>query len=238
MTFSVRQQARATNAGPAIRQNILLESLDTAVLFAAPFADSITGRFPSVQMDVVGALSLPFPSSSRIEYTVVSRTPTVLPDDHLPQPVSYSERFVRHFLESQGVSERIAALARSVTADKASRFDMAQAIERHLTSHYRYSLDVPLANQANPIEEFLFSRKTGYCEHYATAMVLMLRSIGIPARLVTGFLATEWNDYGNYYVVRQQDAHAWVELHLPRSGWIMMDHGHVSAPVEPALRAI
>jgi hypothetical protein len=223
MTFSVRQPPRTANAGPAIRQNILLESLDTAVLFAAPFADSVTGRFPSVQADVVGALSLPFPSSSRIEYTAVSRPPIVLPEDYLPQTVAYSEAFGRHFLESPALSERITALARAITQDKASRFDQAQAIERHLISNYRYSLDVPLTKQRNPIEEFLFSRKTGYCEHYATAMVLMLRSIGIPARLVTGFLATEWNDYGNYYVVRQQDAHAWVELHLPRSGWIMMD---------------
>jgi hypothetical protein len=54
-------------------------------------------------------------------------------------------------------------------------------------------------------------------------MVMMLRTIGIPARLVTGFLATEWNEYGNYYLVRQQDAHAWVEVHLPHSGWITMD---------------
>ncbi len=223
MTFTVRQSTRAGNAGPAIRQNILLESLDTAVLFAAPFADSVTGRFPSVQADVVGALSLPFPSSSRIEYTAISRAPVVLPDDYLPQAVSYSEAFARHFLESPAISDRIAALARSVTQDKASRFDKAQALERHLSTNYHYSLDVPPARQSNPIEEFLFGRKTGYCEHYATAMVLMLRSIGIPARLVTGFLATEWNDYGNYYVVRQQDAHAWVELHLPRSGWIMMD---------------
>lgn len=234
MTFTVRQPPRTANAGPAVRQNILLESLDTAVLFAAPFADSVTGRFPSVQADVVGALSLPFPSSSRIEYTVVSRPPVVLPDDYLPQTVSYSEAFARHFLESPAVSERIATLARTVAQDKASRFDQAQAIERHLTATYRYSLDVPLSNRSNPIEEFLFSRKTGYCEHYATAMVLMLRSIGIPARLVTGFLATEWNDYGNYYVVRQQDAHAWVELHLPRSGWIMMDPTPTAAELAPA----
>jgi protein-glutamine gamma-glutamyltransferase len=54
-------------------------------------------------------------------------------------------------------------------------------------------------------------------------MVLMLRSIGIPSRLVTGFLATEWNEFGNYYTVRQRDAHAWVEVYYPQSGWITMD---------------
>jgi hypothetical protein len=110
-----------------------------------------------------------------------------------------------------------------VAESKRTTYDKAVAIQDHLSRNYRYSLDAPLAEQAQPLEEFLFERKTGYCEHYATAMVMMLRTIGIPARLVTGFLATEWNEYGNYYLVRQQDAHAWVEVHLPHSGWVMMD---------------
>src|SRR5262249_4618376 len=75
-------------------------------------------------------------------------------------------------------------------------------------------------------------RKAGYCEHYATAMVILLRTVGIPARLVTGFLATEWNEFGGYYTVRQQDAHAWVEVYFPRSGWVTMDPTPtVSTPV-------
>jgi hypothetical protein len=93
-----------------------------------------------------------------------------------------------------------------------------------------------------PLEEFLFLRKTGYCEHYATAMAIMLRTVGIPARLVTGFLATEWNEYGSYYVVRQQDAHAWIEVYLPHSGWVMMDptppSGEPMGDVYPAWRAL
>ena len=73
------------------------------------------------------------------------------------------------------------------------------------------------------MEDFLFTRKTGYCEHYATAMVVMLRTLGIPARLVTGFLPGVWNDFGNYYSVRQQDAHAWTEVYFPGSGWVTFD---------------
>jgi hypothetical protein len=100
---------------------------------------------------------------------------------------------------------------------------MAQAVERHLHQNYQYSLDVGTAVSASPVEDFLFTRKTGYCEHYATAMVVMLRTLGIPARLVTGFLPGLWNDFGNYYSVRQQDAHAWVEVYFPRSGWVTFD---------------
>lgn len=224
-TFTLRgsQSHKPPPHGPALRQHIQLEPLDTPVLFAAPFAESINGRFPAIQADVTGALYLPFPSSTRIEYSAVSRSNTVAPADLQPRPTAYPELFIRHFLQMPVQSERIAALARDVAESKQTMYEKAVAIQDHLSSHYRYSLDAPLAAQAHPLEEFLFDRKTGYCEHYATAMVMMLRAIGIPARLVTGFLATEWNEYGNYYVVRQQDAHAWVEVHLPHSGWVMMD---------------
>src|SRR3989454_389608 len=82
------------------------------------------------------------------------------------------------------------------------------------------SLDVGTTMSADPVDDFLFTRKTGYCEHYATAMVVLLRALGIPARLVTGFLPGVWNDFGNYYTIRQQDAHAWVEVYFPLSGWV------------------
>ena len=224
-TFTLRQgQSRgAPHLGPALRQNILLESLDTPVLFAAPFAETVSGKFLTVQADSTGALYLPFPSSSRIEYSVVSRSNSVVPADFQPSPVSYSESFVRHFLQMPLQSERIAVLAREIAQTKRTTYDKAIAIQDYLSRNFRYSLDAPLAEQAQPLEEFLFTRKTGYCEHYATAMVIMLRAIGIPARLITGFLAIDWNEYGNYYLVRQQDAHAWVEVHLPHSGWVMMD---------------
>ena len=224
-TFTLRQsQSRTpTSLGPALRQTILLEPLDTPVLFAAPYAETISGQFLTIQSDPTGALYLPFPSSSRIEYSVLSRANLVLPADLQPQSVSYPESVVKHFLQAPVQSGRIAALAREITHTKHTSYEKAAAIEYYLSHNFRYSLDVPLTDQEHPLEEFLFARKTGYCEHYATAMAIMLRTIGIPTRLVTGFLATEWNEYGNYYVVRQQDAHAWVEIHLPRSGWVMMD---------------
>jgi len=209
--------------GETVRQNILLEPLDTPVLFAAPFIERVSGKFPNIQSDLTGSVYLPFPSSSRIEYSVLSRSKPVLPADLGSEPSLYPESFTRHFLQIPGQSERIAALAREITHIQRTTYDKANAIQSFLTHNFRYSLDAPLTDKGQPLEEFLFTRKTGYCEHYASAMVIMLRTIGIPARLVTGFLATEWNEYGNYYLVRQQDAHAWVEVHLPHSGWITMD---------------
>jgi protein-glutamine gamma-glutamyltransferase len=224
-TFVLRggRSPAPSRLGETIQQNILLEPLDTPVLFAAPFMESVSGKFPTVQTDQAGSVYLPYPSSSRIEYSVVSRSNPVVPADLSSEPGSYSESFARHFLQIPPQSDRITHLAREVTQAPRSTYGKANAIQTFLTHNFRYSLDAPLAELDQPLEEFLFSRKTGYCEHYATAMVIMLRTIGIPARLVTGFLATEWNEYGNYYLVRQQDAHAWVEVHLPHSGWILMD---------------
>ena len=224
-TFTVRRTRSRSkpSLGHVVRQNILLEALDTPVLFASPFVESVNGRFPAVEIDPSGALYLPYPNSSRIEYSVISRSNPVLAEDREPQATSYPEGFIRHYLQLPGQSERIGALAREIADSKRANHEKIVAIREYLAHNYRYSLDAPLAGQSSPLEEFLFTRKTGYCEHYATAMVIMLRAVGVPARLVTGFLSSEWNEYGNYYLVRQQDAHAWVEAHLPHSGWVTVD---------------
>ncbi len=86
------------------------------------------------------------------------------------------------------------------------------------------------ARRTNPIEDFLFRYKSGHCEYFATAMILMLRSVGIPARLATGFLGAEFNPLEDYYIVRQSNAHAWVEAYLPETGWTTID------PTPPAGR--
>lgn len=207
------------------QQRIFLEPLDTPVLFGTPFMEKVSGKLPAVQVDGGGSFYLPFPIAAPIEYVAVSRPPTVLPADlhPLPSAVHYHDAFLRYFTQVPHRSDRIAALARTVAQHARTPFEQAMAIRDHLSRHYRYSLELPVSDQAHPLEEFLFNRKTGYCEHYATAMTIMLRTLGVPARLVTGFLATEWNEYGRYYVVRQQDAHAWVEVYLPYSGWITMD---------------
>ncbi|THJ22327.1 MAG: DUF3488 domain-containing protein [Nitrospira sp. CG24D] len=224
-TFTVRPvSARSPRPlGPIIRQTILLEALDTTVLFAAPYPESISGQFLAIQSDPTGAIYLPFPASARLEYTVHSRPTPIAPADLQFQPAVYTEVFAQHFLQLPESSERVRVLAQEITQSKTSAYEKAQAIEAYLSRNYRYSLDISSAVQTRPLEEFLFERKTGYCEHYATAMVVLLRNVGVPARLVTGFLATEWNEYGNYYLVRQRDAHAWVEVHLPNSGWVTMD---------------
>ena len=206
-----------------IRQDILLEPLDTSVLFAAPFADAVSGEFAGVQLDNRMGLHLPYPSTSRIRYSVVSREHRMIPEEQTATVIEYAGGILDRYLQLPEDSDRVAELARGVTHGTTTPYEKTAAVLHHLLSSYTYSLEADTSTSTHPIDDFLFTRKSGYCEHYATAMVLMLRSIGIPSRLVTGFLATEWNEFGNYYTVRQRDAHAWVEVYYPRSGWVTMD---------------
>jgi len=214
-----------------LRQDILLEALETSVLFAAPFPESISGDFIALQADHMGGLRLPFHYSARTRYTVTSRTPKLADEDYSTDS-DYPHQIQDRYLQLPLFSPRVAALAREVSRPAHTSVERVAVVQAFLLEQYRYSLDVDTIRSSSPLEDFLFERKTGYCEHYATAMVVMLRSIGIPARLVTGFLATEWNEFGGYYTVRQRDAHAWVEVYFPRSGWITFD------PTPPAATSI
>ena len=166
------------------------------------------------------------------QYTVYSSPTAVNAAEKRASALLYPDSILQQYLQMPVMNEQILELARQITKPANSIAQAVTLVQTHLLSHYRYNLDVPSLQSSHPLEDFLLTRKTGYCEHYATAMVIMLRSVGIPARLVTGFLATEWNEFGGYYTVRQRDAHAWVEVYFPQSGWITMD------PTPPAPEAI
>lgn len=234
-TFAVRSGGSRAALSEPLRQDILLEALDTSVLFAAPFAEYVSGEFIGMQVDGMAGLHLTYPSSSRIRYSVISRERQIMTDEQVVPELDYSSSIRDRYLQLPEASDQVAELAHRVTDRAATPYEKISAVLRHLSSNYHYSLDADTTTSSRPIDDFLFTRKTGYCEHYATAMVLMLRSIGIPARLVTGFLATEWNDFGGYYTVRQRDAHAWVEVYYPHSGWITMDPTPAGALTPPSM---
>jgi hypothetical protein len=94
---------------------------------------------------------------------------------------------------------------------------------------FAYTLEPPPLG-ANGVDEFLFTTKQGFCEHYASSFVFLMRAANIPARVVTGYLGGEFNDVGNYYIVRQSDAHAWAEVWLAEKGWVRVDPTGAIAP--------
>lgn len=214
---------RRAALGPRIRQDILIEALDTTVLFGLPFIEHIKGPFSSISSDGMGAVRLTAPAPVRFQYSVLSTPTRILNEDRDAEQLVYPPIALRYFLQLPTLSPRVADLAASITKHVRTPFQKVVAVKEYLRTNYRYTLDLDTAVSSTPVEDFLFTRKSGYCEHYATAMVILLRTLGIPARLVTGFLPGEWNEFGHYYAVRQQDAHAWVEVYFPHSGWITFD---------------
>ncbi len=189
-----------------IEQRIMLEPLDTDVIFAASIATIIEGRFPTLWTNNSGSLYLPNIPYSRIEYTAFSLLTTTT-GEQTEGRIDY--------LETTHVSRETIELAgQIIKGEKKNNIDKALKIERYLKQNYAYTLSPVSGSGATPLDDFLFSAREGYCEHFATAMVLLLRANGIPARIVTGFLEGEWNEYGNYYLIRQQDAHSWVEADI------------------------
>lgn len=132
---------------------------------------------------------------------------------------------MRHkaFLQLPEGVERMEALTAQLVGDLTTPYAKALAIESHLQTSYTYTTNLPPVEGNNPVESFLFATKQGHCEFFATAMTLMMRSQGVPARLVNGFLGGAWNSTGNYMAVRQGDAHSWVEVYMPEYGWVPFD---------------
>ena len=133
--------------------------------------------------------------------------------------------------------------ARQLAAEwRAKNKDDAELVHTALTyfnkQGFVYTLEAPPLG-VNSIDDFLFNTKQGFCEHYASAFVFLMRAANIPARVVTGYLGGEYNDVGNYFIVRQSDAHAWAEVWLAGQGWVRVDPTGAIAPdrVERGLSA-
>lgn len=129
----------------------------------------------------------------------------------------------RYLTVPDALSGRVTKLALDLTAGKTEALDIARALEKKLRAGYKYDLSSPSGQAEDPLDHFLFESKRGHCEFYSTAMAMMLRVRGVPSRNVTGFVGGTYNRFGEFYAVRQGDAHSWVEAYLPDRGWIRFD---------------
>ncbi|HEX9942868.1 MAG TPA: transglutaminaseTgpA domain-containing protein [Thermoanaerobaculia bacterium] len=173
-------------------------------------------RTPALLIDEGGAVSFALTPLEVAEYRVGLATKPVLAGATPAGPAADAT------LDLAGVTPRIAALAARAMG-QGTAAERAVRLEDHLMESYSYTLDFVGRSPENPIEDFLFRYRSGQCEYFASSMVLMLRSQGIPARLVTGFLGGEYNPFEGYYIVREKNAHAWVEAYLPGEGWRIFD---------------
>jgi len=150
-------------------------------------------------------------------YTVTSAASR--PRDQLMRIPGEDPGYFDSYLQLPELTPRTRRLADSLAALGGDRLDRAHRVEAYL-HRFAYTLDLPRNRRQATLDYFLFERRAGHCEYFSTAMAVLLRAQGIPARNVTGFLGGEWNEGANYLLVTGNDAHSWVEVWFPEAGWV------------------
>lgn len=211
------------NAASTI-QTIYLEPIDTPVLFALSRPLAIEGNLPSeLYKDSEGAITFQRGNSERLSYKVNSDRS--LPDASALKSdnENYPSETKRYLQLPAKLDERITVLTTQITEKQANRYDKAKAVENYLQTQFGYSLEMRAGGE-EPLADFLFNVRTGHCEYFATAMAIMLRTQGIATRIVNGFQQGEYNETADVFVIKQKDAHSWVEVYFPRENvWVPFD---------------
>jgi protein-glutamine gamma-glutamyltransferase len=227
-----------TRLQPALGVNyeILLQPVATDTIFVPANAVSLQGNFSGENLgpawpsrrsylfrDGSGSISNPYRNYGQVRYFGFSQLPLTSPAKLRTDGADYPDDVSAQNLQLPVVDRRVIQLAKSVTAQARTPYDKAIAIEGHLRSKYTYTLNLTGKPGDDPLTHFLFESRAGHCEYFASAMTIMLRTLGIPAREVNGFLPGEYNDLAGDYIVRASDAHSWVEVYFPGDGWVTFD---------------
>jgi transglutaminase-like putative cysteine protease len=220
-----------------VRFTVLLQPLASDALFAPAQLMELRGNFSSeagtyygsagrsmLGTDDAGAVFNPARNFSQLRYEGVSLLPESRPSKARTAGTDYPEEIHRLYLQlPEKLDPRIPQLAQQVTANANNSYDKSVTLESYLRRNFGYTLNLAGKPGADPLAQFLFVTKAGHCEYFASAMTVMLRTLGIPSREVNGFLPGEFNDLAGDYIVRASDAHSWVEAYFPGSGWITFD---------------
>ncbi|HUK15745.1 MAG TPA: DUF3488 and transglutaminase-like domain-containing protein [Bryobacteraceae bacterium] len=219
--------------GRHISYDVELDAIDTDALFFAGEPQAIDIRGGALLRDSSGSLRLKGRPPEGFQYEAYSLLEDPPETAAAPWPAPVLEGAARRLdLElPSALDSRIPALARSWAEGASSDLERARAVERRLRSEFGYTLELPEREPADPLAHFLFVRRKGHCEYFASAMTVMLRTLGIPARLATGFQSGVYNPITDLWLVRASDAHSWVEAWIPGLGWTTFD----PTPPDPSL---
>ncbi len=212
--------------GMAVKQEIYLEPMGTDVLFGASMptafeVESLPGKpraLHSARND-----EMRIAHSSGMKYEVYSQVDLPNPDELRRAPRDMPNAYHVYLQLPGEIPQRVRELARDITRDAETDYDRAVAIRDWLRSNLGYTLEMRDPGDQEPIDFFLFDRRQGHCEYFASAMAILLRTLGVPTRHVNGFLGGEWNEYDEYLAVRARDAHSWVEVYFHGIGWVTFD---------------
>lgn len=223
-TWSMGLQALAPfaapeGAGPSYRYTVVLEPHNRTWLFALETATALP---QDARHTADGLILARAPVRQRMRYDVSSTV--------APAPAGARPDLQRALRLPPAGNPKSLALAAQWRAGAASEEQiLARAIGFLRQGGYTYTLEPPLLGP-DPVDEFIFDTRAGFCEHFASAFVFLMRAAGVPARVVTGYQGGELNPVDRIVTVRQSDAHAWAEVFLPRRGWVRVDPTAAAAP--------
>ena len=231
--FSFYSGAQSGPHLPTLSYRVVMEPVGLNLFFLAPVPLKLNGDYRLVEIKSDGSifssrategLSAGDNENPQSIGVYTAEADTRNPEPYVRDSVSrdYPPRVAVLYLQLPRLDPRIAPLARQITASAKSNYDRAREIEEYLHSNFGYTLELP-GREADPLAHFLFERKKGHCEYFASSMVIMLRTLGIPARVVNGFRGGEYNDVTSSYIVREKDAHSWAEAYFPEYGWVTFD---------------
>jgi transglutaminase-like putative cysteine protease len=218
---------RSRRDGHRLLYHVDVQNSGTGTLFIAGIPEFVNADFRNLLQTSEGALRVIAPAGESLRYDVSAHS-----GPPLAEPLNSSER--TRYLDLPPLDIRIYSLANQWSGE-GPPMERALRIQRHLQRDFKYALDGPEQPVKDPLSDFLFVRKEGYCEYFASAMAVMLRAEGIPSRVATGFQSGYYNDVSGLYVVRASDAHAWVEGWIPGRGWITFDPTPTGTPVRAGL---
>ena len=225
-----------------VTQTFYVESQQPNVLFAAAVPEHV--YFPSggLRSDTYGSIRSPILLDPGLVYSVVSEVPVTTPGVlRLSSSEGMASAGAGYVQVPAELPRRVHDLTARIVGSASTEYDRVVAVQAWLRTHTRYDLNVPLDPPGvDAVDHFLFVTRTGFCEQIATSMAVMLRTLGIPTRLVTGYGPGVRNPLTGYFDVRQSDAHAWVEVFYPGVGWVPYDptFGVPDAAPRPASRFI
>ena len=225
----------------AIPQSRVLQTAEITVLAsrtAVAFAPDAPLRFSMpVELDTrgdpndVATVRLDTPVQQNQTYTVISAVSSATNQELRSAGEDYPAWVRERYLQlPRSLPRRVVDLAHTATNGAASSFDKATALESFLRDNFTYSTHVPnVPPDQDWIDYFLFQSKEGYCDYFATAMVVMLRAEGVPARVASGFAPGDFDPNTGLSIVRENHAHSWVEAYFPRYGWITFEPSSIRA---------
>ena len=228
-SFALAQPDAAPLPNPAARSvrpihyRVLMEPVGASVFFLAATPRLLQGSYRLIAMDSGGAVFDLDPERPVNRYEASSLIPQPNVSDLRAAAGAYPPEVLSNYLPLPELDPRIPSLAQQITASADNNYDKAVAVESYLRTRFGYTLQLPRVLPRDPLANFLFERRQGHCEYFASSMAVMLRTLRIPSRVVNGFRTGEFNDLTSQYLVRASNAHSWVEAYFPPFGWYEFD---------------